>query len=88
MALTDLTVTVLLFESPGQQAVSSQDEASDAQIFDMSYSGKRFTTHYRRGFWAQVMFSSPGGDPNSNSPFVLDGYDWLVVTGGRRGLSE
>lgn len=84
MATTDLTVSVLLYESPGVAA----PETTDSQTFNMSYNSKRFTIHYRRGFWAQVKFSTPGGSPATEGVFVLDGYDWLVIPGGRRGLNE
>ena len=50
--------------------------------------GPRFVSFYNRGFWAQVAFFNSSGAINGTAMWILDGYDWQVISGGRRGFNE
>ena len=68
-----LNVTLDLYDA----VALTNPSRTDTQTFDSSYSGNRFTTHYRRGRLARITISGPSG-------WVLDGGDWDVEPGGER----
>lgn len=53
----------------------------DTSAFDITLAGDRFVTPYRRGRYLEVQFRTVG----PNEPWVLEGYDFDVRGGGRRG---
>ncbi len=64
----------------GESVAGPVTEVSTAN-FDITLSGGRFITPYRRGRYMEVEFSTAG----PNEPWELEGYDVDVKGGGRRG---
>ncbi len=72
----DLTVKSHLSES-----ISSPSIVLDTSAFDLTLADDRFVTPYRRGRWVEIEFSTAGPD----EPWEIEGYDFDVREGGRRG---
>lgn len=71
-----IDVTVQMFDSADGDPL-----ISDLQIFDQNQDeGAHFTTHYRRGRFSEVKFSSEG----PNQPWQISGYDHDARRGGQR----
>ena len=71
-------VNVVLYLSDHAMGVST---ITDTQSFDQTLiEGGHFTTHYRRGRFFQLSFSTTG----TNKPWELSGFDFDVRRGGKR----
>lgn len=72
----NLTVTLSMYDEVGQATAA----ITDVQTVNASYTGNRFTDHYRAGRVGQIQFSTPG----PNQPWTIQGWDWDVIQGGVR----
>lgn len=73
---TPIDVSVLMSDS-ANEVIKTTDEQSFAQTLA---EGEHFSTHYRRGRFFEVQFSSDG----PNQPWEIAGYDVDVRPGGKR----
>ncbi len=63
------------------ESASGTLTAVDTSQFDITLSGDRFVTPYRRGRYLEVQFRTAG----PNEPWEIEGYDVDLKGGGRRG---
>lgn len=85
--LTRIYPFVTVFNTPLQVTAQMSDSGdgniltNDTQNFDQTQpEGSHFTTHYRRGRFMEVQFSTNG----PAQPWELSGYDYDVRPGGKR----